>query len=113
MQVNQELLSCIPHRNSSWKVNKENDLIILLRPKFSNRIFARYLMPRLKNPYYHVNLDTIGTKVWNTIDGKRTIKEIGQILKNDMGDAVDPVYERLSQFIISLQRYKFILLQKP
>lgn len=74
---------------------------------------VRYLMPRLKNPDYRVNLDIIGTKVWENIDGKRTVREIGQILKNDLADKVEPVNERLTQFILSLQRHKFILLQKP
>jgi hypothetical protein len=111
--MNDELLSCIPHRNADWKVNTNTGLIILLRPKFSNRFLVRYLLPRLKDPHYRINLDPIGTKVWQNIDGKQNVKEIGRILKNEMGEAVEPVYERLSQFIVSLQRYKFILLQKP
>ena len=113
MKMNDELLSCIPHRNASWKINSENNQVILLRPKFSNRILVKYLLPRLKNPDYRVNLDVIGSKVWENIDGKRNVHEIGQILKNDMGVTVDPVYERLNRFILSLQKYKFILLQKP
>ena len=113
MQISNELLSCIPHRNVSWQLNSENNQVILLRPKFSNRLLVRYLLPWLKDPNYRINLDAIGTKVWECIDGKRNVREIGQILKDDMGVNVDPVYERLSQFILSLNKYKFILLQKP
>jgi hypothetical protein len=112
MTFNDELLSCIPHQNIQWEMNPEKNQVILLKPKFRLRFLDKYLQPKISQPYYRINLDLVGTKVWQHIDGKKNVKEIAALLEKDMGADIEPVYERLQQFMISLQRNKFILLQK-
>jgi hypothetical protein len=113
MEINSELMQCIPHKNVAWEVDPDKNQVVLLKPKSRWHFLDRYFRPKINKPYYRINLDLVGTNVWQHIDGKKTVKEIGVLLKNDLGSGVEPVYERLQQFIISLQRNKFILLQKP
>ena len=54
-------------------------------------------------------MDEFGTFVWEQIDGKRTIYEIGGKLKNQFGVKAEPVYERLSQFIKILHKNHFVV----
>jgi hypothetical protein len=42
-------------------------------------------------------------------DGRRTVREIGEYMEENMGDTVKPVYERLIEFMSILFRNKFIL----
>jgi Coenzyme PQQ synthesis protein D (PqqD) len=49
-----------------------------------------------------VRLDDYGWAVWASLDGKRTIEEVGVSLKERFGDEVEPLYPRLAKFITYL-----------
>jgi len=101
------LLDLIPVKNIEWQKNKEG-LIVLLKPKFKNPFLAEHLLPRLKNPHYKVRLDAVGSSVWEFCDGCLTVKELGKRLKDEFGDKVEPLYERLSLFLQNLEKNRFI-----
>ena len=98
----------IPERKMNWEVNPETNFVIIKKPKFTNPLLKKYLMPRLKKQDYSVNLDEIGTFVWQHIDGKRSFGQIADKMREKFGESVEPVDARLGQFINSLRRYEFI-----
>ncbi len=101
------LLDLIPDQKA--KYDESNDgLITILKPKFKNKILAKYLLPRLKSSNFKVNLDEFGSFVWNQCNGNNTIEQIGNLLKEKFEGDIEPVYDRLAVFIQSLARYKFI-----
>ncbi|MGD9347025.1 MAG: PqqD family protein [Candidatus Aminicenantes bacterium] len=102
------LLELVPVKNIEWKRTEEG-LICLLKPKFQLPILKKHLLPRLKHPYYTINLDRIGTLFWESCDGIRTVKEIANRMKNSLGDEVEPLYERITLFLQKLEKNKFIL----
>lgn len=57
---------------------------------------------------FKVKLDDYGSSVWKLIDGKRTILNIADKLKESSGKDVEPVYERVGKFMVSLEKYRFI-----
>lgn len=89
----------------------DGDKVVILRPKFENRWLGRWLLSRMKNPYYRVRLDTYGSCVWKNCDGKTTVGEIAENLKERFGDSIEPVYQRLAFFLNQLWRGKFITYQ--
>jgi len=101
------LLDLIPVQNMTWVENDEK-FVILLKPKFSNRLLANYILPKMKRPNYKINLDKFGTAVWHNCNGKNTVAEIGEQLKRKFGDEIEPVYERLGMYIQTLAKNKFI-----
>jgi hypothetical protein len=105
------LLNLIPIQNTKWCTN-DQQLVILLKPKFTNRWLVKHLLPRLKSPNYKISLDTIGSFVWNSIDGEKKVDQIAEELKHQFGDSVEPVYERVGLFINSLKRSQFIEFKK-
>ena len=107
-QSSQNLLDLVPVHNIPWQVNAETNLIEILKPKFENILLKKYLLPRLKSPNFKVNLDEYGTNVWHLIDGNRTVIQISDRLRELFGEQVEPVYERVGQFMISLKKSKFI-----
>jgi len=98
----------IPARKMNWDINPETNLVVLKKPKFKNSFLKKHVLPRLKNPYYSVKLDKIGSFVWQNIDGKSSFGEIATKMSEEFGEVIEPVHDRLGQFINSLQRYEFI-----
>lgn len=101
------LLDLIPDQVMKFE-ESGNGLITILKPKFNNKIIARHIGSRLKNPDYKVNLDQFGSFVWKQCNGKNTVEQIGNLLKENFKEDIEPVYDRLAVFIQSLARYKFI-----
>ena len=102
------LLELVPVKNIAWKRTAEG-LICLLKPKFQLPFLRKHLQSRLKHPYYKINLDKIGTLFWESCDGKRTVEEIANRMRDSLGDEVEPLYERITLFLQSLEKNKFIL----
>ena len=102
------LLGLVPVRNMKWETSEEGQ-VVLLRPKYRNAFLARLLLPRMKNPHFKIKLDDIGSYFWQNCDGARTIKEIAELQKQRFGEAVDPLYDRISLFLQTLQRSRFIV----
>lgn len=55
-----------------------------------------------------LHLDDYGSAVWKLCDGKTTVREIADVLSEQFGDAVDPLYPRLAEFLRILERNEFI-----
>lgn len=105
------LLELVPVRNIAWEKNAEG-LVSLLKPKIQNPFLAKFLQHRLKRPYFKVKLDEIGSHFWENCDGRNSIKTIAELQKQEFGDKVEPVYERIGQFLHTLERHKFIVFDK-
>ena len=59
----------------------------------------------------HIHLDENGSFAWLLIDGKRSILDIGEPVKEHFGEAAEPLYPRLVQFFKILEANKFIELK--
>jgi hypothetical protein len=49
-----------------------------------------------------IRMDEYGWAVWDLTDGKRTVEEVGEALKERFGEKVEPLYPRLAQFMAYL-----------
>ncbi len=87
---------------------EENGLITLLVPRFKNKFLSRYLVPKNKSRYFKIKLDEIGSLAWKSMDGQKSIREICDILSQELGDKVQPVEERLSKFCFMLYEQRYI-----
>lgn len=78
-----------------------------------NGILERIIRPFVKSPKtMKIELDALGSCVWKAIDGEKTIEEIGGKVKQEFGENVEPLYERLATYINILRNNKFITLEK-
>ena len=101
------LLDLAPVKNIRWEKTEE-ELVVLLKPKFQHPFLRKHLLPRLKRPYFKVKLDAVGSFVWEQCDGKRTVQEIAQNLKERFGEEVEPLYDRIALFLQNLEKNRFI-----
>lgn len=98
----------IPRINDKkWEVLEDGIVEITVE----NTGFYNMLAQKLfKKPRFSfIKLDKYGSCVWQQIDGKKTIYEIGQILEKSHKGASNQLYERLSTYFGILERNKYII----
>jgi len=113
IKTTKQLLQCIPSRTIGSEINPKTGFVRLIKPKFNSNFAKKILGSFVKGENFIINLDELGTEVWNNIDGYKTVGEIGRKLGMKFGSDIEPIYERLNKFIIQLQRNKFIRLDCP
>ncbi len=84
--------------NLEYEVDKENIVTILEKQDHKVQKFFRKLKFRIPE-YKKTSLDEYGSCVFLLIDGKKTVKDIGESLEVKFGDKVKPLYERLLLFV--------------
>ena len=104
------LLELIPVHTIEWELISKSNLVVLKKPKFTHPLLRKYLLPRLKNPYFKIKLDAVGSVVWKNINGQNKVYDIAKILETNFGTSVQPVYNRIALFVKALEKYKFITL---
>lgn len=101
-------LDYIPVRNEGhvWEASEKGSVTIFVENRGIFHWLAQHLLkkPRISQ----IHLEEFGSFIWLTIDGKRSLFEIGQQLKQHFGDSVEPLYPRLVQYIKNLEDYGFI-----
>lgn len=98
----------IPQRVSAYNWTADESGIVTIEVENTgvfNRI-AQKLFNKPKISYVH--LDKMGSFIWKSIDGKKTIYEIGELVDKAFGGEAKPLYERLSKYIQILESYKFV-----
>lgn len=109
------LLDFIPVKSNSTKfestINKSNNIRIIIH---RNSILDRFIRKFIKKTplTFNVDLDDYGSFIYNSIDGTKTIYEIGNEVKEHFGDEVEPLYERLGAFCNLLKNNDFIYFKK-
>lgn len=102
-------LDRVPVRKESigWSVGEDGLVTLEVENKgLFNRI-AQKLFKRPKISYIH--LDENGSFIWQQIDGKRDITEIGKRVDEHFGEKAHPLYERLAKFFQILDDCNFIV----
>lgn len=92
-----------PKRAAEWERTGEGKTVILV-PKFRHPLLARWVMPYLRRPYFRINLDDVGTAIWERCDGATTVSSIADGLQQRFGAAVEPVEGRITHFLRHLER---------
>ena len=97
------LLELTPSKLVPWEPG-ENGTIVVLLPKFRNRLLVKWLMPRMKAPDIRIKLDKMGSFVWNLCDGKTTVGEIADRVVAEFGDSAIAAHDRIRTFLLSLEK---------
>ena len=101
------LMGLAPSRLADWE--EVEGRVVILRPP-SALEGVRGLMDRFLNRMsaQRVRLDEVGSFAWNHLDGHRTVTEVGDLMRSEFGERVEPVEERLGHLIRVMRREGFI-----
>lgn len=105
----QNYLEKIPSHKEGIIWSKNSDGIVTLQMQnkgLANKI-AQKLLKKPKISYIH--LEQFGSFIWQQIDGKQDIMTIGKAVSERFGDEAEPLYERLAQYIKTLESNGFVL----
>lgn len=87
---------------------REDGLVDVYVPRFSNPFAKKYLLRYFKKPYFHANLDEYGSYLWEKIDGKLKVENLIEIMKERFGSKIEPAVERTLLFFSQLYQAGFI-----
>lgn len=94
-------------RRLEWDT-AEDGRTVVLRPRFGEGRFGRWLESRLGLTPYRIRLDEIGTLVWQNCDGTVSARELAAKLRRTFGTKVEPAEDRLQHFISQMTRARMI-----
>jgi hypothetical protein len=116
------ILDLVPERNLHLKFSvREEPLdkaapkdpgaagtVTIMVPRFRGGLGQGFCRVFRVSPWINVNLDAYGSLVWTAMDGKRTVRQLGEKLKERFGDDVEPLNWRLAEFLSLLERNTII-----
>lgn len=90
----------------AWTLSESGEVIVEMENKgFTNRIAQRFFH---KPAVSHISLEGMGSFIFTCIDGKRSVFDIGAVLREKYGREAEPLYERLSVYMKRLEELGFI-----
>ena len=95
----------VRNENLRWTVEDGKVTLEIDNKGVWNRM-AQLIFRKPKISYVH--LDETGSFIWPLLNGERTILDIGKQVEEKFGDAANPLYERLVQYVRILESYHFI-----
>jgi len=116
------ILDLVPERNRFLRFSIRNEpletvaskdpgaagTVTIMVPRFKGALGQGFCRVFRVAPWINVNLDAYGSLVWTAIDGKRTVRDLGDELKEQFGEEVEPLYWRLAEFLSLLERNTII-----
>ncbi|GAB4182125.1 MAG: hypothetical protein Kow00108_18990 [Calditrichia bacterium] len=102
-------LDLIPARQVPFY--EEGNLISLKVPKTRNKLIKKIINYLNKDEHKIMHLDAIGSRVWEKMDGQRSIGEIISDLEKEFSDEKQ-LEQRTILFCNALFKEKYILLYK-
>jgi hypothetical protein len=105
------LFDLVPGIGEHIATGKEGELSVITFPRFRSKFMQKFFVPKNKSAMIHIRLDEHGTAVWDLIDGKRTIKEISDLLAEHFQREENYEY-RVAAYFSQLYKQGFVKYRK-
>ncbi len=102
------LLDLTPYRIMDDEM--EDGMVNVLLPRFNSRFWGPKLQPLLAphKKFIKIKLDEFGSETWMLMDGKTSVGQIAEKLREKFGDRIEPVHDRLGRFISMMYEQRYI-----
>lgn len=113
-----EALQYIPIHNAvvSWQINEDNSVLLeypLPMKPIMKSILQRFSKKPIVNPTKKLQLDGMGSQVWQLIDGKRDTKSIIKTFASYHSVSLHEAEQSVTAFFRELGKRGLISLEKP
>lgn len=107
-KIDRNMLDMVPvkHERMDWRGKDDGTSQLLIHRNSPFLRFVRLFMRSAK--VVTIDMDAYGTFVWKAMDGERNIHQIGQLLEQEFGEEVAPLYERLCKYMAIMNDNRFI-----
>lgn len=99
-----------PIRDCEHEMNDE--LVTVLYKKKKLNIIEKLFFKKLSSKPYKIDLDDIGSFIWNLCDGKNNVEQIIEVASQHFKDKIEPANERVKLFIKQMNKNKLVKLYK-
>ena len=103
----ENLYDLVPEQRYGFE-ELENGAVDVLMPRYGSGRLGRLLHSFLNPKPVRIHLDGVGATVWRLCDGHRSVYEIGKIMGDEFGERIEPLYDRLSTFVLQMKRSDLI-----
>ena len=105
-------LSLIPAVSETIKWSVDDEGIVTIQYIYEDFVdrFNKFFTRKKEPSYKTMTLEKIGSFIFTHIDGEKTFKEIADELSSEYGEVVEPLYERLLEYVSALWRKHYIVL---
>ena len=105
-KLDDNLLDYIPEKNDELRWEEDEGVVLFVE----NRGWANFIAQKFfhRPRFSQIHLDEMGSFIWRIIDGNRSIYDISILVKEEFGDNAEPLYNRLVQYMRTLEAYSFI-----
>lgn len=100
----------VPNPEFAYETSEQGEITILRE----NKGFFHFCMQKLlkKPAVSYIHLDEMGNFIWPLMDGKRSILDIAELVKEEFGEKAEPLYDRLVTYMYRLESYGFISVEE-
>lgn len=101
-------LDLIPVRSEElqWFTDRKERVVLKVE---NTGLFNKIAQKVFNKPQFtKVHLDQQGTFIWPLIDGERTVADIAALVKDEFGEAAEPLYPRIIKYFQIVESYHFI-----
>lgn len=103
---NEKVLQLIPVRICEHE--EKNGVLTVLFDSKSTSFLDRVFFSKLSKKPSKIDLDEIGSFIWNQIDGKTSVMEIMAIAREKFENKIEPAEERVAEFFRQMAVTKLI-----
>lgn len=107
VRIEDNFLDYVPVRKVEWE-REENGKVYLIKEKSKNKLMKKIIDLFNKSQFFNIHLDKLGTSAWLLIDGKRSVYEINEKMKEEFGEDLYQAEQRLCLFFTLLKKNKFV-----
>ncbi len=100
-------LSYIPviSEKNTWSVEEGKVTVHMVHRGFFAAVAQKFFhRPRIS----HIHLDEMGSFIFPLLDGSRTVGDVAELVHAEFGEAAEPLYDRLVQYMKILHNNGFI-----
>jgi hypothetical protein len=101
------LLELVPRRLREFETDGEGIVTVKVK-RFKYDWMAIAFLPKWKSPFIRTKLDGFGSHVWMYCDGEQNVHMIGEKMREEFGEEIEPVYDRLKLFFQQLTLRGFV-----
>ena len=107
LKKKENFLDYIPSHSEKITWSVKDDVVTV--DMYHKGFYAMIAQKLFKRPSVsHIKLDKHGSFIWTKINGENTVNDIAMLVKLHFGDDVEPLYDRLVQYMRILKNNNFI-----
>jgi hypothetical protein len=100
-------MDLIPVRRHEHQTD-DSGKVKLVVPKFEKAWMRRFFISGHRKDHFTISLDEMGSEIWLEIDGKATVKELCDRIRQKHENPLDELEERTVKFISVLYEQRYI-----